>query len=192
MPRILHLPLVCPRFARGFTAHLRERRDHKLHQLHVNLYQVYYFIWLFLVTKKQSISNRSLWPFFSAPFLSLIDPWVFSGGFLYRGYSATCRAPGSTSSLGLVGGNSKLCAFLKRGRNLTYLWGLHRRHGRCVFKIWMSRIPESTKKNQHVQFLRHHRNRAVFPSYSLVSQIKVNEGNKNRGDKFKSSRRYLV
>ena len=90
------------------------------------------------------------------------------------------------------GGNSKLCAFLKRRRNLTYLWGLHRRRGRWVFKILMSRLPESTKKNQHVQFLRHHRNRAVFPSYSLVSQIKVNESNKNRGDKFKSSRRYLV
>ena len=90
------------------------------------------------------------------------------------------------------GGNSKLCAFLKRGRNSTYLWGLHRWRGRCVFKIWMSRLPERTKKNQHVQFLRHHCNRAVFPSYSRVSQIKVNEGNQNRGDKFKSSRRYLV
>ena len=90
-------------------------------------------------------------------------------------------------------GNSKLCrAFLKRGRNSTSLWGLHRRRGRCVFKIWISRLPERTKKNQHVQFLRHHCNRAVFPSYSRVSQIKVNEGNQNRGDKFKSSRRYLV
>ena len=37
-----------------------------------------------------------------------------------------------------------------------------------------------------------HCNGAVFPSYSRVSQIKVNEGNQNRGDKFKSSRRYLV
>ena len=100
MRRVLLLPLLCPRFARGFTAHLREGRDHQLHQLHVNLYQFYYFIWLLLVTKKQSISNRSLWPFFSAPFLSLIYPcWVFSAGFLYRRYSATCRAPGSTSSL---------------------------------------------------------------------------------------------
>ena len=86
----------------------------------------------------------------------------------------------------------ELCAFLKRGRNSTYLWGLQRRRGHCVFKIWMSRLPERTKKNQHVQFLRHHCNRAVFPSYSRVSQIKVNEGNQNRGDKFKSSRRYLV
>ena len=92
---------------------------------------------------------------------------------------------GQGGVFGWVGGNSKLCAFLKRGRNLTYLWGLHRRSGRCVFKIWMSRLPERTKKNQHVQFLRQHRNRAVFPSYSRVSQIKVNEGNKNRGDKFK-------
>ena len=99
MRRIFLLPLICPRFARGFTAHLRERRDHQLHQLHVNLYQFYYFIWLLLVTKKQSISNRPLWPFFSAPSLSLIDPWVFSAGFLYRGYSATCRAPSPTSSL---------------------------------------------------------------------------------------------
>ena len=61
------------------------------------------------------------------------------------------------------GGNSKLCAFLKRGRNSSYLWGLHRRRGGCVFKIWMSRVPERTKKNQHVQFLRHHSNRAVPP-----------------------------
>ena len=98
MRRILLLPLFCPRFARGLTAHLRERRDNQLHQLHVNLKQFYYFIWLLLVTKKQSISNRPLWPSFSAPFLSLIYPWVFSAGFLYRGYSATCRAPGSTSS----------------------------------------------------------------------------------------------
>ena len=82
MRKILLLPLVCPRFARVFTAHLRERRDHQLQQLHVNLYQFYYFIWLLLVTKKQSISNRSLRPFFSAPFLSLIYPWVFSAGFL--------------------------------------------------------------------------------------------------------------
>ena len=99
MRRILLLPLVCPRFARGFTAHLCERRDHQLHQVHVNLYQFYYFILLLLVTEKQSISNRSLWPFFSAPFLSFVYPWVFSAGFLYRGYSATCRAPGPTSSL---------------------------------------------------------------------------------------------
>ena len=99
MRQILLLPLVCPRFARGFTAHLRERRDHQLHQLHVNLYQFYYFIGLLLVTKKQSISNRSLWPFFSAPFLSFVYPWVFSAGFLYRGYSAAFRVPGSTSSL---------------------------------------------------------------------------------------------
>ena len=42
-----------------------------------------------LLTKKQSISNRPLWPSFSAPFLSLIYPWVFSTVFLYRGYSAT-------------------------------------------------------------------------------------------------------
>ena len=69
MRRILLLPLICPRFARGFTAHLRERRDHQLHQLHVNLYQFYYFIWLLLVTKKKSIWNRYLWPFF--PRLSL-------------------------------------------------------------------------------------------------------------------------
>ena len=48
------------------------------------------------------------------------------------------------------------------------------------------------QKKQRVQFLRHHCNGAVFPSYSRVSQIKVNEGNQNRGDKFKSSRRYLV
>ena len=41
MRRILLLPLICPRFARGFTAHLRERRDHQLHQLNVNLYQFY-------------------------------------------------------------------------------------------------------------------------------------------------------
>ena len=61
------------------------------------------------------------------------------------------------------GGDSKLCAFLKRGRNSSYLWGLHRRRGGCVFKIWMSRLPERTKKNQHVQFLRHHSNRAVPP-----------------------------
>ena len=99
MRRILLLPLVCPRFVRGFTAHLRERRAHQLHKLHVNLYQFYYFIWLLLVTKKQYISNRSLWPFFSASFLSLIYPWVFSAGFLYRGYSATCKVPDSTSSL---------------------------------------------------------------------------------------------
>ena len=76
-------------------------RDHQLHQLHVNLYQFYYFIWLLLVTKKQSISNRPLWPSFSAPFLSLIYPWVFSAVFLYRGYSATCRAPVSLSRLWL-------------------------------------------------------------------------------------------
>ena len=89
------LPALCSRLHRSFT----RERDHQLHQLHVNLYQFYYFIWLLLVTKKQSISNRSLWPFFSAPFLSFVYPWVFSAGFLYRGYSATCRAPGSTSSL---------------------------------------------------------------------------------------------
>ena len=73
------------------------------------------------------------------------------------------------------GGDSKLCrAFLKRGRNSTSLWGLHsRRRGRCVFKIWISRLPERTKKNQHVQFLRHHFNWTVFPSYSRVSQIKA-------------------
>ena len=99
MRRKLLLPLVCPRFARGLTAHSRERRDHQPHQLHVNLNQFYFFIWLLLVTKKQSISNRPLWPSFSAPFLSLIYPWVFNAGFLYRGYSATCRAPGSTSWL---------------------------------------------------------------------------------------------
>ena len=52
MRRVLLLPLVCTRFARGFTAHLRERRDH---QLHVNLYQFYYFIWLLPVTKKQPL-----------------------------------------------------------------------------------------------------------------------------------------
>ena len=88
------------------------------------------------------------------------------------------------------GGDSKLCrAFLKRGRNSTSLWGLHsRRRGRCVFKIWISRLPERTKKNQHVQFLRHHFNWTVFPSYSRVSQIKVSEGNQNRADKFKNSR----
>ena len=83
----------------SFVFRVGKRRDNQLHQLHVNLYQFYYFIWLLLVTKKQSISNRPLWPSFSAPFLSLIYPWVFSAGFLYRGYSATCRAPGSTSWL---------------------------------------------------------------------------------------------
>ena len=92
------------------------------------------------------------------------------------------------------GGDSKLCrAFLKRGRNSTYLWGLHSpRRGRCVFKIWMSRLPERTKKNQHVQFLRHHFNWTVFPSYSRVSQIKMSEGNQNRADKFKNTGRCLV
>ena len=89
-------------------------------------------------------------------------------------------------------GNSKLCAFLKRGRNKAYQWGLHRRRTRCVFKIWISRLTERTKEKQHIQFLRHHCNRAVFPSYSCVSQIKVSEGNQNRGAKLKNSRRYLV
>ena len=82
------------------------------------------------------------------------------------------------------GGNSKLCAFLKRGRNSTYLWGLHRWRGRCVFKIWMSRLPERTRKTSMFSF--------YATSYSRVSQIKVNEGNQNRGDKCKSNRRYLV
>ena len=90
------------------------------------------------------------------------------------------------------GGDSKFCAFLKRGRNSTYLWGLHRRRGRYVFKIWLSRLPERTTKNQHVQFLRHHFNWTVFPSYSRVSQIKMSEGNQNRADKFKNTGRCLV
>ena len=41
MRQIFLLPLVCSRFARGFAAHLRGRRDHQLHQLNVNLYQFY-------------------------------------------------------------------------------------------------------------------------------------------------------
>ena len=89
------LPALCSRLHRPFTG----ERDHQLNQLHVNLYQFYYFIWLLLVTKKQSISNRLLWPSFSAPFLSLIYPWVFSAVFLYRGYSATCRLPAQLGRL---------------------------------------------------------------------------------------------
>ena len=76
-------------------------------------------------------------------------------------------------SLGV--GNSKLCAFLKRGRNSAYHWGLYRQRGRCVFKIWISRLPERIKRKQYVQFLHHHCNRTVFPGYSCVSQIKVSE-----------------
>ena len=58
------LPALCSRLHRS----LRDRRDHQPHQLQVILYQFYYFIWLLLVTKKQSISNRSLWPFFFRAF----------------------------------------------------------------------------------------------------------------------------
>jgi len=91
------LPALCSWLHRSFT---REKRPPATPTtVHVNLYQFYDFICLLVVTKKQSISNRPLWHSFSAPFLSLIIPWVFSVGFLYRGYSATCRAPGSTSSL---------------------------------------------------------------------------------------------
>ena len=75
----------------------------------------------------------------------------------------------------LVGGNSKLCAFLKRGCNSSYLWGLHRRRGGCVFKIWMSRgYPRGQKKTSMLETLvKPTYNRTVFPSYSRVSQIKV-------------------
>ena len=92
------------------------------------------------------------------------------------------------------GGDSKLCAVLKRGRNSSYLWGLHRRRGDCVFKIWISRgYPRGQRKTSMLETLvKPTYNRTVFPSYSRVSKIKVNEGNQNRGDKFKSSRRYLV
>ena len=41
MWQIFLMPLVCSRFARSFAAHLRERRDHQLHQLNVYLYQFY-------------------------------------------------------------------------------------------------------------------------------------------------------
>ena len=50
-------------------------------------------------------------------------------------------------------GNSKLCAFLKRERNSTYLCGLHRRRGGCVFKIWMSR-----RNSKLCAFLKRERN----------------------------------
>ena len=75
----------------------------------------------------------------------------------------------------LVGGNSKLCAFLKRGCNSSYLWGLHRRRGGCVFKIWMSRgYPRGQRKTSMLETLvKPTYNRTVFPSYSRVSQIKV-------------------
>ena len=91
MRRIRLLPLACPRFARGFTANLRERRDHQLHQLHVNLYQFYY---LTLAGNEEAVYFELILVLFISFY-----PWVFSAGFLYQGYSATCRAPGSTLSL---------------------------------------------------------------------------------------------
>ena len=55
---------------------------------------------------------------------------------------------------GVGGGNSKLCrAFLRRGRNSTSLWALHRRRGRCVFKIWISRLyPTGQRKTSMFSF----------------------------------------
>ena len=35
---------------------------------------------------------------------------------------------------------------------LYIIWGLHSRHGRCVFQIWLSRLPERTTEKEHAQF----------------------------------------
>ena len=157
MRRILHLPLVCPRFARGFTAHLRERRDHQLHQLHVNLYQFYYFIWLLLVTKKQSISNRSLWPFFSAPFLSLIYPWVFSAGFLYRGYSATCRALAQLRrSVGW--GGIRSCALFWKG---SVIWP--------IYEACTNDVDAAYSKFEYLGYPKAQRKTSMFSFYATIA-----------------------
>ena len=74
---------------------------------------------------------------------------------------------------------------------------------RPIYEVCTNDVEAAYSKFECLGYPRGQRKTSMFSFYPTnaigqffpvirVSQIKVNEGNQNRGDKFKSSRRYLV